>query len=93
MTVWLYILRLQSGCLYVATINLEKRYVEHCAGSAGRTTSLDPPVSLDYSEKHVSFPTARQREAQVKRWSRAKKEALVAGDKCSKPFISVVRYK
>ena len=82
MTAWFYILRLQSGSLYIgATKNLEKRYTEHCAGSAGRTTSLDPPVSLVYSEEQESFSKARQREAQVKRWSRAKKEALVAGDK------------
>ncbi len=82
MTAWFYILRLQSGSLYIgATKNLEKRYAEHCAGSASRTTSLDPPVSLIYSEERDSFSEARQREAQVKRWSRAKKEALVAGDK------------
>ena len=82
MIAWFYILRLQSGSLYIgATKNLEKRYAEHCAGSASRTTSLDPPVSLIYSEEHDFFSEARQREAQVKRWSRAKKEALVAGDK------------
>ena len=82
MTAWFYILRLQSGSLYIgATKNLKKRYAEHSAGSAGRTTSLDPPVSLVYSEEQESFSKARQREAQIKRWSRAKKEALVAGDK------------
>jgi len=75
-------LRLQSAALYIgATKNLEKRYEKHCAGSAGRTTSLDPPVSLVYSEEHCSFSMARQREAQVKRWSRVKKEALVAGER------------
>lgn len=79
---WFYILRLQSGSLYIgATKSLEKRYAEHCAGSASRTTTLDPPVSLAYSEEHESFSIARQREAQIKRWLRAKKEALVAGDK------------
>ena len=82
MSAWFYSLRLQSGSLYIGTTkNLEKRYAEHCAGSAARTTSLDSPVSLIYSEEHESFSIARQREAQVKRWSRAKKEALAAGDK------------
>ena len=81
MTAWFYILRRQPGNLYIgATKNLEKRYEEHIAGAAGRTTSLDPPVSLAYSEELESFFKARQREAQVKRWSRAKKEAIVAGD-------------
>lgn len=65
MTAWFYILRLQSGSLYIgATKNLEKRHAEHRVGSAGRTTSLDPPVSLVYSEEHESFSKARQREAQ-----------------------------
>jgi putative endonuclease len=82
MTTWFYILRLQPGGLYIgATKNLEKRYAAHRAGSAGRTTSLDHPILLVYSEEHESFSRARQREAQVKGWSRAKKEALVAGDK------------
>ena len=82
MTASFYILRLQSGALYIgATKNLEKRYEKHCDGAAGKTTFLNPPVSLVYSEEHESFSKARQREAQVKRWSRAKKEALVAWDK------------
>ena len=81
MTAWFYILRLQSGNLYIGvTKNLEKRYEEHDAGTAGRTTSLYPPFSLAYSEKLECFSKARQREAQVKRWTKAKKEALVAGD-------------
>ena len=81
MPAWFYLLRLQSGALYIgATKDLEKRYEKHRAGLAGRTTCLDPPVSLAYFEEHESFSKARQREAQVKRWSRAKKEALVAGD-------------
>jgi putative endonuclease len=76
-----YILRLQSGALYIgATKDLEKRYERHLDGTGGGTTSTDPPVALVYSEEHESFSNARKREAQVKRWTRAKKEALVAGD-------------
>jgi putative endonuclease len=82
MPAWFYILRLQSGALYIgATKNLDDRYERHRDGSGGKTTSTDPPDSLVYSEKHESFSDARKREAQVKRWTRAKKEALVAGDK------------
>ena len=81
MTAWFYILRLKSGALYFgATKNLEKRYAEHLTGAASRTTSIDSPISLVYSEEYESFSKARRRESQVKRWSRAKKEALVAGD-------------
>jgi len=81
MPAWFYILRLRSGALYPgATKSLEDRYKDHCSGKACRTTKLDPPVGLVYSETFESFPEARQREAQIKRWSRTKKEALVSGD-------------
>jgi predicted GIY-YIG superfamily endonuclease len=56
MTAWLYILRLQSDSLYIgATKDLKKRYALHRDGSAGRTTSLDPPVSIVYSEDTILF--------------------------------------
>jgi len=81
MSAWFYILRLQSGSLYPgATADLKRRYEEHCNKRACRTTTLDPPIALVYSEKYETFSGARLREAQVKRWSRAKKETLVAND-------------
>ena len=74
MTAWFYMLRLQSGALYPgATTNLEDRYKAHLSGKACRTALLDPPRNLIYSEEHDSFSDARKREAQVKRWTRAKK--------------------
>jgi putative endonuclease len=77
----LYILRLKSGNLYIgATTDLLKRYQDHQNGKACRTTKLDPPIKLVYSESYPTFSEARMREAQIKRWTRAKKEALVAGD-------------
>ena len=81
MSSWLYILRLKSGSLYVgAANNLEKRYEDHCSGTACLTTKIDPPVALVHSEKYETFTDARKREAQVKHWSRSKKEALIVGD-------------
>jgi len=78
---WLYILRLKSGAFYTgATTGLDQRYKDHCSGKASRTTKLDPPAELIYSEEFKTFVEARRREAQIKRWSREKKEALVAGD-------------
>ena len=82
MPAYFYILRLKSGMLYPgATTDLERRWHEHVAGTACRTANLDSPTELAYSEEHPSFSKARLREAQVKRWTRAKREALVAGDK------------
>jgi putative endonuclease len=81
MTAWTYILRLESGQLYIgSTTNLDHRFADHTAGRACRTTKLDPPLKLVYSESLSTFSDARKREAQIKRWSRAKKEALASGD-------------
>ncbi len=81
MSAWLYILRLKSGNLYIgSTTDLDRRFEEHMSGRACRTTNLDPPKKLLYFKKLDSFSDARRREAQIKRWSRAKKEALAAGD-------------
>ena len=78
----LYILRLKSSALYTgATTGLECRYPEYLKGTACRTTRLDPPVALVYSEQFPNFAHARRREAEAKKWSHAKKQALVHGDK------------
>ncbi len=78
---WFYILRLTSGGLYTgSTTNLPKRTTEHFSGEGSRTTSLDPPIALVYSEQYPTIEEARAREAHVKGWTRAKKEALIRGD-------------
>jgi putative endonuclease len=81
MNAWFYILRLKSSVLYSgSTKKLEQRVKDHFSGQGCRTTRLDPPVGLVYSEEFETYGQARARENQVKRWTRAKKEALVAGD-------------
>jgi len=76
-----YFLRLRSGALYIgSTTNPEQRLADHATGHGGRTTRLDPPVADLGTETFPTFRAARHREAQLKRWSRAKKEALVRGD-------------
>jgi predicted GIY-YIG superfamily endonuclease len=76
-----YFLRLRSGALYIgASEDIEQRLDDHCSGQACRTTQLDPPVSFLRIETFASFSEARMREAQLKRWSRGKKEALIEDD-------------
>lgn len=80
MPAWFYILRLKSGELYTgSTTDLDRRFEEHVIGRACRTTKLDPPLKLVYSESLPTFSEVCRREAQIKHWSRAKKEALVSG--------------
>ena len=94
MSAWLYILRLKSGQLYIgSTTDLKKRFQDHQNGHACRTTKLDPPVKMVYSESLPTFSDARKREAQIKRWSRAQKEALVAGDIVRLQYLSKSRTK
>ena len=76
-----YILRLASGILYVgSTESLFQRMADHMDGIACKTTRDDKPLALIYAEPQPTFPLARKREAQIKRWSRAKKLALAGGD-------------
>jgi putative endonuclease len=81
MSAWFYILRLRSKGLYCgSTHSIEKRINDHFAGRACRTTKIDPPISLVYTEEYPRYKEAFHREQQVKRWSRAKKNALMSGD-------------
>jgi putative endonuclease len=80
-TSFVYILQLQSGVFYVGCSNdAEARFAKHADRTACYTTAVNPPVAVLYIEIHPDFATAREREAQIKKWSRAKKEALMAGD-------------
>ena len=74
-----YILKLRSGALYVGcSDDVEGRFIRHANGTA--CTAIDPPQSVLWVEIHSDFSAARRREAQIKKWSRARKEALIAND-------------
>jgi len=78
-----YILRCSDKSLYCGmTSNLENRLKEHNSnGSKGaKYLRAKKPVVVVYSEIYPDIKTAMNRELQVKRWTKAKKEALVAGD-------------
>jgi predicted GIY-YIG superfamily endonuclease len=78
---FVYMLRCRNGSYYVgSTDDLETRVNQHQHGTFGGHTARLRPVTLVWS---VAIPTRDQAlvlEFQVKRWSRAKKEALIAGD-------------
>ncbi len=81
MGAWLYILLCADGSYYTGTTrtNLEFRLAEHQAGHFGGYTATRRPVVLVYSEYFDRIVDAIAAERQVKGWSRAKKEALIAG--------------
>jgi putative endonuclease len=81
MSAWFYILSLRSSSLFCGSTRfLDKRIKDHFASKGCRTTKIDTPISLAYSEEYPTYKEAFHREQQVKRWSRAKKEALIRGD-------------
>ena len=78
---FVYILECSDGTLYVgSTSDLVRRERAHNEGPGAKYTSGRRPVRVVYSEIYGSRSTAQKREAQLKRWSRAKKKALVEGD-------------
>ena len=78
---FVYILRCSDGSYYVGhTEDPETREKVHNEGRGARYTALRRPVCLVYSEATGSLRAAVLRERQIKRWSRTKKEALMAGN-------------
>ena len=78
---YVYILRCADGRYYVGhTENVPERVRAHNHGKAATFTRLRRPVTLVHSEAAPTEPDAMRRERQFKKWSRAKKEALIAGD-------------
>ena len=78
---YVYILRCADENLYIGSAhNLDARVKAHNDGRGAAYTFKHSPVGLVYSEAFHSETEAVTRERQLKRWSRAKKEALVAGD-------------
>jgi predicted GIY-YIG superfamily endonuclease len=73
------ILRCADGSYYVGkTDNLCARLTEHQCGAGADYTASRRPVEMVYAEEHSTVQSAKNREVQLKRWSRAKKEALIA---------------
>jgi predicted GIY-YIG superfamily endonuclease len=78
---FVYILRCADGSFYVGhTEDLATRLDTHQRGAASRFTACRLPVDMVYAEVHATMRGAISREQQLKRWTRAKKEALIAGD-------------
>ena len=78
---YVYILKCSDNSFYVgSTNNLEQRIKKHQSGWGARYTNVHKPVELIYSDEFPTYQEAFKRERQIKGWSRAKKEALIAGD-------------
>lgn len=82
MNAHVYILLCSDGSYYVGSTrgSLDKRIAEHNAGTFDGYTAQRRPLRLVFSQDFDRITDAVAAERQLKGWSRAKKEALIAGD-------------
>jgi len=81
MAFWTYILFCADGRYYTGhTDNLEYRIGQHQSGAIEGFTSSRLPVRLMWSQDFATRYEALDAEMRIKKWSRAKKEALISGD-------------
>ena len=78
---WVYITLCSDGTYYVgSTTDLEQRIIDHYEGRYEGYTSTRLPVKLLWSSEFSDIRYAFEYERKIKKWSRAKKEALMKGD-------------
>ena len=79
---FLYIVRCTDGSLYTGTTRttLDDRVAQHNSGIYKGYTEARRPVVLVYSEWFERVTDAIANERKIKKWSRAKKQALIDGD-------------
>ena len=94
MVSWTYILLCSDGSYYTGcTTNLELRWAQHQAGSHDGYTSTRRPLKLVWVGEFQSVLDAIDMERRIKRWSRAKKEALIRRDYDLLPSLSKRGFK
>ena len=86
---WVYIIQCSDDSYYTgSTVDLPKRLAEHENGAYGGYTACRRPVKLVFSQEVATSKDAFLLERQIKGWSRAKKEALIAGDYDQLPILA-----
>ncbi len=74
---YVYLLCCSDGSIYTGwTFNVTQRVEAHQRGRGARYTRTRRPVHLMYKERLPSRAHAMRREAEIKRWSHARKLGL-----------------
>ncbi|RJQ33315.1 GIY-YIG nuclease family protein [Candidatus Parcubacteria bacterium] len=77
---FVYLLRCKDNSLYTGYTNdVEARVEKHNNGEGAKYTKYRRPVKVVYFEEFDSINDAMKREAQIKSWSKTKKEKLIKG--------------
>lgn len=78
MPYFVYLLECEDGSLYTGiTTDVERRFLEHTNGMGGHFTKAKKAKRIVYTERHSSRSAASKREAEIKKWPREKKLALI----------------
>ncbi len=78
---WVYVLECSDKSYYTgSTTNIEKRLSDHNTGRYAGYTSSRLPVRLIWIHGFPDYRDAFAFERRIKKWNRAKKEALMRGD-------------
>ncbi|MCZ2474375.1 GIY-YIG nuclease family protein [Aquirufa ecclesiirivi] len=87
---YMYILKCCDDSYYCgSTINLLKRVKQHQKGKGANHTKNRLPITLVYFEIFPSIYLAFQREKQIQKWRRDKKEALIKGETNILPELAI----
>ena len=92
---FVYILLCADKTYYTGiTSNLEKRIQEHKLGRYPESyTHSRLPVKLVFYAEFTDITLAIQTEKHIKKWSRAKKEALINGEFQKLPNLAKKKFK
>jgi len=86
------VLRTLGNALYLeVTENVAQRLSMHNSGKGAKWSKADRGAQLVYSESYLTLSSARKREVQLKKWSRAKKEELIVRDATALKKLSRLR--
>ncbi|MDP3244873.1 MAG: GIY-YIG nuclease family protein [bacterium] len=78
---YVYIIECKDNSYYTGmTWRADLRYDQHLSGLGGKYTNEHGVKRLAYLEEFENLAEARQREKQIKGWTREKKEKLIKGE-------------
>ncbi|WP_111310066.1 GIY-YIG nuclease family protein [Confluentibacter sediminis] len=91
---YVYILKCSDGTYYTGfTSNLEGRFMEHQSGKHKDSyTHARRPLSLVFYAEFTEPSMAIASEKQIKKWSKAKKEALINGEFDNLPNLAKKKF-
>jgi putative endonuclease len=91
---YVYILKCSDSSYYTGvTSNLNKRVIDHISGTHKDSyTYSRRPISLVFFAEFTDINLAISTEKQIKKWSRAKKEALISNEFEKLPNLAKKRF-